>query len=43
MLLGMVILFPACAGVILADSLHGEYAKTVPRMRGGDPVVKACY
>ena len=31
------LLFPAHAGVILADALFVESAKAIPRTRGGDP------
>ena len=32
-------LFPACAGVILVNPDFINSASTVPRMRGGDPIL----
>ncbi len=33
-------LFPACAGVILNINLGVDMNNTVPRMRGGDPLIE---
>ena len=34
-----LVLFPACAGVILKSERRINHEKTFPRMRGGDPSV----